>query len=481
MEEDRQIRCVTCSVLIDVLSEEYYEYIGKKICIACFESLTGGNNMKKPLIDAPQECQIPVNPGLQNNTKEVCNGHQKTYKFYCDYCQVCLCILCLPSHSLHGYSELVTKAKCLLSYLYTLEHLTRYTLSLFDNNQPALDSLLDLILNTYNKVNSRSASSIINFLSIQTNDLFIELQDHNPDLVGLSLSECEKLIKEGRDLMKEPKALNWVHWCEWNDQSLHLLNFNTMKETSILLSQKNFYYCRSASLPYNQVFVCGGRVESNSPSLRSAFIVHLNEESRIEKLQDMEIGRSNHCVIYFKGYVYVLAGCNNLNQYTNKCERLKIPELKWESITSCPENVDTASATGLEDSNFLYMTGGRINSLALTLDIQKYSILENSWTTTGLKLPFETSVHGSIFLNNKEILIFAGQNKNSELISKSCIFNIETGKSETLDNLAKGGCIVNECSRFREKIYFFVFQGFCSRFLQSFNLKTKEWKLEDLS
>lgn len=481
MEEDRQIKCVTCSAKVDLVNEEYYEYLGKTICIICFESLTGGNNMKKPLIDAPQDCQIPKNPDLQDNVKEVCNGHQKAYKFYCDHCQVSLCIFCIPNHSLHGFSELETKAKSLLSDLHTLEHLTRYTLSLFDNNQPSLDLLLDSILNTFNKVNSRSASSIINFLSIRVKDLFLELQNHNSDLVGLSLAECQKLIKEGRDMMKEPKAFNWVHWCEWNDQSLHLLNLNTMKKTCVLLGQKFHFYCKSASLPYNQVFVCGGRVQSSSPSLKSAFIVYLNEEFRIEKLPDMGVGRSNHCVIYFKGYVYVLAGCNELNQYTNKCERLKIPELKWETITSCPECVDTGSVAGIEDSNFLYLTGGRVNSQALTLDIQKYNVLENFWTCTGLKLPFETSVHGSIFLNNKEILIFAGQNKDSEMVSKSCIINIETGKSETLDNLAKGGCVVNECLKFREKIYFFVFQGFCSRYLQSFDLKTKQWKLEDLN
>lgn len=481
MEVDRQIKCVTCFGLIDVFEQEYYEYIGKKICVACFESITGGNNMKTPSISTPQECQIPKIPDLHNNIKETCNSHQKTYKFYCDYCLVCLCVSCLPTHSTHGYSDILSKAKSLLSDLHTLEHLTRYTLAILEGNQSSLETLLESILNSHNLVNSRSASSIISFLSIQNKDLFAQLINFNPDFLGLTLPECQVLIKDGRDLMKEPKTLNWTHWCEWNERSLHLLNLNTMRKTTVLLNQTLPFYCRSASLPYNQVFVCGGRVANNTQGLKSAFLIHLNEDSRIEKLNDMEVGRSNHCVIYFKGYVYVLAGCNELNQYTNKCERLKIPELKWEKITPCPDCVDTASVAALEESNFLFLSGGRNSSTALSTEIQKYNILENSWINLSIKLPYETSVHGSIFVSNKELLILAGQDKNADPISKAFIINIESGELNNLSVMSKGGCIVNECLNFGGKIFFLIFQGFCSRILETFTINSQEWKLEDLN
>ena len=482
MESDKTISCVICVEAIDLDQESFYEYLGKTICSMCFECLTGGNYKKKSKVQDPQPCVIPRNPSISYNTKEMCNGHQKKYKFYCDSCKLSLCIFCLPLHSEHGFSELETKAKSLLTNLHTIEHLTRYTKSLSECNSNDLDNLLESVLKIFEKIQSRSCSSIIHLLSHQIPQFFTILCQINPDLQGLSLSESQKMIDEGRDLMKEPKKFNWIHWCEWNDRGIHILNLNTMQKSSISLPSPLPFYCKSASLPYQQIFVCGGRAQSNSPGLKSAFIVHLNEKNRVEKVQDMEVGRSNHAVIYFDGFVYVLAGCNELNQYTNKCERLSVPELKWERITSCPEVLDTCSVTSLSESKFLFMTGGRINSQSLTNSVQKLDTVSLVWTKLLIKIPFETSVHGTCFLNSKELLIFSGQDKKSEAVSLSAILNIETGESVILEEkMPKGGCVVNECIEFRSKIYFFIFQGFCSRFLQSFSTESKTWNLEDLN
>jgi hypothetical protein len=424
---------------------------------------------------------IPKDPSLKNNQKETCNGHQKRHKFYCDECKLSLCLNCLPTHSHHGFSHLESKAKSLISDLHTLEHLTRFLKSSEDSNNTNFDEILDSILFTFEKIQNKSASSVIHFLSLQVPVFFLKIQELSPEFSSLDLLECKKMIEEGREMMKESKKLDWMHWVEWNDRSIHLLNLNTMKKHSILVSSVIPFFCKSASLPYQQIFICGGRLESASPGLKSAFIVHLAEDCRVERLPDMEVGRSNHCVIYFKNFVYVLVGCNELNQYTNKCERLKIPDLKWERIASCPEVVDTCSVTALDNSNFLFMTGGRLNSQSLTSSIHRFDVVSNFWKKLSVKIPIETSVHGSCFLNSQELLIFAGQDKNSNPLFESAVVNIETGEAQVSEvKMTRGGCIVNECRTWRNKVFFFVFQGFCSRILQSFEISTKSWVLEDL-
>lgn len=474
--------CVMCKQDIPLKDADYYDYLGKKICTVCYESLSGGNYTKQPPIKEEIQCQVPKIIQLVEHIKETCNAHQKHYKYYCDSCSLSLCLFCLPQHSFHGFSDLGQKAKELVEKLHTIEHCARYSLNYFEDKVGELNEIVQNSLDLYEKVMSRTNSSIVSFLSVELEILFERLKRVNSDLLGLDLDECKKMIENGRDSIKELKLRNYMHWCEWNDRCIHVLDLESMVRVSYPLPNNMVFplFCRSISLPHKQILVCGGRKESTTPGLNSAFIVHLEENCRVEWIENMKIGRSNHYMLRFKDYIYIIGGCDHLNQFTNKCEKLKISTLKWEPMTSCNQIRDTCSAIGLEDQNCLYVFGGRIKNNEVSATVEKYEIKNDCWVKLAFRIPLMSSVNGVALVSPKKILIFAGQDFESKPMKKSYLLDLEKGKAEETEEMtSKGGCVVNEVAIFRSRVYAFMFQGFTSKSLESWDMSTKMWRIEE--
>ena len=242
------------------------------------------------------------------------------------------------------------------------------------------------------------------------------------------------------------------------------------------------FFCRSISLPHRQILVCGGRIESSSPGLNKAYILHIDEDCRIENIDEMTIGRSNHFLLVFINYVYVIGGCDHTNQFTNKCERLNLSTLKWEKITSCNEIRDTCSACGIEDQNCIYVFGGRVGNNEISKTFERFEVSRNSWVKINISLPVFSSVHGTAIVGNKQFLIFAGQDFENKPLKNACVFDLNKGKFEDIEPMAsKGGCIVNEIVVYRNRVYCFLFQGFACRSLEFWDIENRKWRVDSVS
>mmetsp|Transcript_21655 Transcript_21655/g.21404 ORF Transcript_21655/g.21404 Transcript_21655/m.21404 type:complete len:264 (-) Transcript_21655:53-844(-) len=239
------------------------------------------------------------------------------------------------------------------------------------------------------------------------------------------------------------------------------------------------YYVRSAMVSPTKIFMCGGRLEVESFGLKSAWIVHIDQNYKVEQICDMFIGRSNHWVLYYNDFIYVIAGCDSKNDFTNKCERLNLRTRQWEMIASTNEIRDTSTAVVKDDS--IYVFGGRCENTKLAKTIEKYIIEKNSWVVLSLTLPFETSVEGAVLLpgESKEILIFAGQDSTGKPLNRVAKVNLDNESAYEMNPMpSKGGCVVNEVLVFGNKVYSYIFKGYNSRTLESWDLSTQEWKTE---
>jgi hypothetical protein len=88
----------------------------------------------------------------------------------------------------------------------------------------------------------------------------------------------------------------------------------------------------------------------------------------------MRNGHSNHFACFVRGFVYVVAGCDEKNRFTNKCEKLNLYTLKWEPISSTNEIRDSISGTQAADLNSIFIAGGRIDNGCLARSMERYSI-----------------------------------------------------------------------------------------------------------
>jgi N-acetylneuraminic acid mutarotase len=130
----------------------------------------------------------------------------------------------------------------------------------------------------------------------------------------------------------------------------------------------------------------------------------------------MRQGHSNHFVLFNEGLIYVLAGCNENNRFTNKCERFSLETNTWESIASLNETRDSISGTLDRRKNCLFIAGGRIDNGVLSNGIEKYDIEKNYWKELSIRLPYSVDMHGLVLLPSAgtKLLLFAGLDTNQQ-------------------------------------------------------------------
>lgn len=292
-------------------------------------------------------------------------------------------------------------------------------------------------------------------------------------------------MKNHKEQLKSEEA-PYMHWQEWSESYLHLTDLTTATRTSQPLPDyKVFpYYCRAISIPYNRIFVCGGRDNPNSPGLRLCWILQLKPQLSLQLGPPMATGRSNHCMALCKDFLYILGGCDEKNAFTNQCERLNLKTYEWERIMSTNEIRDTAAGAGLPARNVLYICGGRIENTVTSNTFEKYEIGKDVWYHIPVKLPLGTSVHGVAHLPGEpdKLLVFAGQDAQGASLVKACIMNMGNGKAEReFEMPCKGGCVVNETKLVAGKVYMLLFHGYNTRSLESWDVANSEWKTEAYS
>jgi len=82
-------------------------------------------------------------------------------------------------------------------------------------------------------------------------------------------------------------------------------------------------------------------------------------------------------------YIYVFGGCTRGDAYLNKCERYSVSTDTWlelSPMTKTANGKEGVSACFMQNYDSIYVFGG-YNNQGFNNDIEKYSILRNSWET----------------------------------------------------------------------------------------------------
>lgn len=481
MSEFIYLPCFICKVdRINPYKDSHQVYKGKPICDGCIELILHGNFQKKPVASSTVQTRIPPAIDIQLNHSELCNSHQKKQKIYCLFCKTGACWKCVPNHKGHKLKDTLKICQDLLLKLHQLEFSLVFTALSVHSIQEEAMKISNQVAEFYYDLAGSNYLALIRQIPEFINETRPKLNDLNPDFKGLELSESKESIENGRDSLKANPREELMHWTEWNSNTIYFKDLLTGVNTSHNLSLIVPFYSRSISIPHSQLLLCGGREDNNSLGMKSAWIIHLKEDLRVEKIQDMTVGRSNHNLIRYENYVYVIAGRDHRNKKTNRCERLDIKTLTWEAITSTNEIRDTTAGVAIPDQDALYIFGGSVSNNILSNTIEKYIVSLNIWRVIHLKLNHTTSVEGLCVIpgTRAQVLVFAGQDSEGKNQATVSIVDLEKATVEDLPDMKlKFGCVVNECKTFCGKIYAYIFEGYNSRSLLSWDSETRIWDM----
>lgn len=469
METTDVIQCRFCNTdMIYKYLSEYTYFHHKVICNKCRQQISTQEYLVQP------QC-LKVQTMDKYSTR--CEIHTEECKLICEECDLVICGICIPNHKGHKISSL---SSYLLYNIKDLE-LIGYILHKVQVLFPHKKYLLSTLKSKHTKLLFSSAQLAPQSFKKSTSSLYLELQCNIPQLSKLSLQTAYTHLNSYR-IHKPIDTIH--HWIDWGGNSLHLidLNNNTARIRQFKTpgeSQDVFefpYYCRSVMLPDARILVCGGRDTTNGFGHKHTWIL---DNSRVPIIKsEMIIGRANHCVLYHNNYVYVVGGCNHENHFTNACERYDIDSDKWIQISSTNKVTDSAAAVVVPDQNCIYTFCGREDNAILNNTIEKYDISNDLWYLLPVILPINSHLTGACLISpsRNKILIFGGQNKLSEKIGKSFIFNLKTQSIEETDNMiTQGGCIVDNALSFNSFILTSIFSGFDIRTYQIFDNGRKTW------
>ena len=104
----------------------------------------------------------------------------------------------------------------------------------------------------------------------------------------------------------------------------------------------------------------------------------------------MLYGHSNHCLVYYNFEIFVIAGCDETNKFTNKCEKYHLETKTWQKIIGTNSIRDSCAAFPFQNKIYLY--GGRVDNGMLLDNFEIYDIYNNLWT----EIPFHTKCPANI-------------------------------------------------------------------------------------
>lgn len=151
----------------------------------------------------------------------------------------------------------------------------------------------------------------------------------------------------------------------------------------------------------------------------------------------MITGHSNHHISHLNGFIYVIAGCDEKNRFTNKCERLNLFTRKWSRIASTNEIRDSIGGVMVPSLNSLFIAGGRVDNACLATTMERYSITSNVWTCLAVELPYGVDMHGIVQIPGRGLrfLLFAGLDEEQNTSNKTCIIDCDSNTTTQIDDM----------------------------------------------
>jgi hypothetical protein len=315
---------------------------------------------------------------------------------------------------------------------------------------------------------------------VEIKELYQVLIDLNPEFKNIPLSKAKDLCQVGRKNLNLLNNDSTLCHLEWGERTIHIFTKDLSETTHLLPNNSSaLLYCRSVWLPFDRVFICGGRKTAADFSLPDSFILSFEAGLSMRKVDPMLDGRSNHFVIYCNDFVYVIGGLDGRNHFTNSCMKFSLQSEKWTNFASLIEAKDTLGGCCDVFKEVIYVFGGKQNETCL--NFEKYSIGDDSWSLLTLMMPYECCIHGVFYTPfNQCALVFAGQNGNGEHLNGT--YFVRFGNAEVVADKqlpCKGGPVVEHPVWKDGKVFCLVFDGFLVRKLIIYDVARNSWQFSN--
>ena len=244
------------------------------------------------------------------------------------------------------------------------------------------------------------------------------------------------------DYFEHNCSKKYLHFFQDNAKKLHLFDLQNIRysaknlefeEIDLTINFKIPLWHRSIIMPDGTIYLTGGatpiiegfrNIEYNKDNI----FIYDYENKTLKNVGDLKFARNSHALCVFKKVVYIIGGCTDSGGYTIECEKFTHDPydliVKSESIASLNYPACAPSVANLNDK-YLFKFGGILGLDQKNNYIERYDPLNNKWKVIsarayGTSLGLNTTnlelfgYSGAIQLNNYEILIFGGGDKENK-------------------------------------------------------------------
>ena len=282
-------------------------------------------------------------------------------------------------------------------------------------------------------------------------------------------SETRNTLKEGTN----PALYSF----EWNSNLVNIYQIKERKSECRVVKFPNGFpmFSRIAMTVEGRVFLTGGFFKDLERFLRTTY-EYIEKENKMKRRANMIFRRSDHSVIYSKGFIYAV-GAFIVGKFSNSVERYNVKENVWEIRESMHV---PRSGVGLcvFNNNFIFAFGGRDSYNSHMTTIESYDISMDVWR----KLDYaKTEIwdEGAYLcqahqISKDKIIIFGKSARPSEEEIKSCFeFTPDTGEFVESNQLSQHSAFVNSGICYNDSLYY-VGRSFK---IHKFNLHDKKWTM----
>lgn len=466
---ERTSYCFLCKTLLSNNYADRTEVAGRVVCCGCGDLV----NNSKPNLSLPQ---TSIKEKFYREIS-MCATHNKKFKLTCITCNSLICVKCAVFHSFHKIEALNNTLTKIYCDLVNLELGILYSKQLCESEE--LDQISSEFFEFYASLEDKPTKEIVVESQLRIEEIYGKLQKVNQELNNIPLLKVGDLCKFGRKNLILLDNTDCLIHVEWGEKVVHLVDLKTLSKSTypIPVHYSGLIYSKLVYLPFNQVFICGGRKSAAEVSLPDSFILSTQPKISLTAIQPMPNGRSNHFVLYLNDNIYVLGGLDSSNLYTKTCMRYSLRTDNWDYIAELSEQKDTIGGCCDSINEKIFIFGGKGKESFFA--IEEYSVQENTWKVLNIVMPCDSCMSGSLYFPcKKELIIFGGQNAKSELLKNVWLINLENEIVNSKAELPIAGGPIVEPPVWRDgKVVALFFEGYVMRKLLAYNCSEDAWEI----
>lgn len=464
--------CTFCPNTFFKYLTSHYRLNNKPICKECRSNLT----TRKYSI-TPNPSPTPhITTYITSQIQERCSLHLTSKHFYCNTCNTSLCFNCLSDHSSHQTTTLDSAYQILQKKLTWLTRILTTHVKLNSYRPKSLIYLLKSLKASTECIYSLPLPERILKFGRIIHTYYSKFKRIYHEYNNLSL-ESAFSFTQSLSASSSLETFNYYTWLEWGSGTIHLLDLktNSCSTKGIRREFKIPYYSRSLILPDGRIFISGGKLDLSACYTSGGWILDIKTRE-VEEIESMKTGRSNHCLVYLRDFIYALGGCNHLNQITSSCERYCMLSKKWREMPNAIHEIDSASAVAIDHLNIILVFGGRQYAICNSA-IQKFDAIRNYWSIVSIEPVLSRYLLGAILIpqEGSKILIFGGLGNGRNPSLDCYLFDYESNELVPTGSLHECLTTVSPPSLFQDYVISSESLSFNVRLFYRYDIRNKVW------